>query len=100
MVIAPLSSGAHITHDYSGLAGKIIGLETISHVYNINNMNIDPDKSAMIIRATKPGVVTFGGGLFQFPHPVEELRDVAREVGAYIVYDAAHVLGLIAGEEF
>jgi glycine hydroxymethyltransferase len=100
MVVAPLSSGAHITHDYSGLAGKIIGLETINHVYNVNSMNIDPDKSAIIIRATKPGIVTFGGSLFQFPHPVEELKDVAKEVGAYIVYDAAHVLGLIAGGAF
>ncbi len=100
MVVAPLSSGAHITHDYSGLAGKIIGLETINHVFNVTNMNIDPDKSAMIIRASRPGIVTFGGSLFQFPHPVKELKDVAREVGAYIVYDAAHVLGLIAGGEF
>jgi glycine hydroxymethyltransferase len=100
MVVAPLSSGAHITHDYSGLAGKIIGLETINHVYNVNSMNIDPDKSAIIIRATKPGIVTFGGSLFQFPHPVKELKDVAKEVGAYIVFDAAHVLGLIAGGAF
>jgi len=73
MVVTPLSCGAHITHDYSGLA---------------------------IIRAAKPGIVTFGGSLFLFPHPVKELRAVADEVGAYIVYDAAHVLGLIAGGEF
>jgi len=30
-------------------------------------MNIDPDKSADVIRATKPGIVTFGGSLFLFP---------------------------------
>ncbi len=42
----------------------------------------------------------FGASLFLFPHPVEEAREVCDEVGASIVYDAAHVLGLIAGGQF
>ncbi|MDH5623750.1 MAG: serine hydroxymethyltransferase [Candidatus Bathyarchaeota archaeon] len=100
MVVAPLSAGAHITHDYSGLAGMVIGLETINHAYDLDEMNIDPDKSATIIKATRPGIVTFGGSLFQFPHPVKEIAEVAKESGAYVVYDAAHVLGLIAGGQF
>lgn len=100
MVVPPLGCGAHISHDYTGLAGMVIGLETIHHAFNMEEMNIDPDKSAAIIRATEPGIVTFGGSLFLFPHPVKELVEVAKEVGAYTVYDAAHVLGLIAGGEF
>lgn len=100
MVVTPLSAGAHISHDYTGLAGRVLGLENIEHAYSIEDMNIDPDGSAKIIRAAKPGIVTFGGSLFLFPHPVRELREAAHEVGAYIVYDAAHVLGLIAGGEF
>ncbi|MCD6089628.1 serine hydroxymethyltransferase, partial [Candidatus Bathyarchaeota archaeon] len=100
MVVTPLSCGAHISHDYTGLAGMVLGLVNIDHAYNIEEMNIDSEKSAGIIRATKPGIITFGGSLFLFPHPVKELRDVADEVGAYIVYDAAHVLGLIAGGVF
>ena len=100
MVVAPLSCGAHISHDYTGLAGKLIGLETIDHAYDVDGMNIDPDKSAVIIRAARPGIVTFGGSLFLFPHPLRELREVAREVGAHVVYDAAHVLGLMAGGQF
>lgn len=100
MVVLPLSAGAHITHDYSGLAGRVLGLETINHAYNIDELNIDPEKSAIIIDAARPGIVTFGGSVFQFPHPVKELAKVAKETGAYIVYDAAHVLGLIAGGEF
>jgi glycine hydroxymethyltransferase len=78
----------------------IIGLETISLSFNIDEMNIDPDRSAEIIRASTPGIVIFGSSLFLFPHPVKELVDVAREVGAYVVYDAAHVLGLIVGKQF
>ncbi len=100
MVVAPLRCGAHISHDYTGIAGKVLGLETINHAYNLNELNIDPDKSATIIEATRPGIVTFGGSLFQFPHPVKELAEVAKEAGAYVVYDAAHVLGLIAGGQF
>jgi len=100
MVVTPLSCGAHISHDYAGLAGMVLGLVNIDHAYDMDEMNIDPDRSASIIRAAKPGVVTFGGSLFLFPHPVKELRTVADEVGAYIVYDAAHVFGLIAGGMF
>ncbi len=100
MVVLPLSAGAHISHDYSGLAGKVLGLETINHAYDINELNIDSEKSATIIDAARPGIVTFGGSVFPFPHPVKELAEVAKETGAYVVYDAAHVLGLIAGGEF
>jgi glycine hydroxymethyltransferase len=44
--------------------------------------------------------VTFGGSVFLFPHPLKELSEIAKEAGAYVVYDAAHVLGLISGGEF
>jgi glycine hydroxymethyltransferase len=100
MVVTPLSCGAHISHDYTGLAGSILGIDNINHVYDINEFNIDPEKSAIVIRAAKPGIVTFGGSLFLFPHPVKELKAVCDEVGAYVAYDAAHVLGLIAGGQF
>jgi len=100
MVVAPVNFGAHISHDYTGLAGQVVGLDTIDHAFNLEEMNIDPDESAKIIRAAKPGIVTFGGSLYLFPHPVKELVDAAKEVGAFIVYDGAHVLGLIAGGQF
>jgi len=100
MVVTPLSCGAHISHDYAGLAGSVLGLENINHVYSIDEFNIDADRSADIIRASKPGIVTFGGSLFLFPHPVKELESVCNEVGAYVAYDASHVLGLIAGGVF
>jgi glycine hydroxymethyltransferase len=100
MVVTPLSCGAHISHDYAGLAGAVLGLENVNHVYNVNEFNIDPDKSAEVIRAARPGIITFGGSLFLFPHPLKELRSVAEEVGAFVAYDASHVLGLIAGGVF
>jgi glycine hydroxymethyltransferase len=100
MVVAPLSCGAHISHDYTGLAGQVLGLEIINLAYDLKELNIDVDKSIDIIRAARPGIVTLGASLFLFPHPVKELKSVTEEVGAYLVYDAAHVLGLIAGGVF
>ena len=100
MVVTPLSCGAHISHDYTGLSGAVLGLENVNHVYSVEEFNIDADKSAHVIRAAKPGIITFGGSLFLFPHPIKELREVAEEVGAYVAYDASHVLGLIAGGVF
>ena len=35
-----------------------------------------------------------------FPCSLQEVRKVADEVGAWILYDAAHIGGLIAGGEF
>jgi glycine hydroxymethyltransferase len=53
-----------------------------------------------MIREVEPRIVLLGGSLFLFPHPVREAADAAREVGATLVYDGAHVLGLIAGKQF
>lgn len=100
MMSVALAAGGHISHDYTGLAGQMIGLETTHFAYDAGSMNIDVDRSAEIIRATTPGLIVFGASLYPFPHPLEELVPVAREVGAYVVYDAAHVLGLIAGGQF
>lgn len=100
MVVTPLSCGAHISHDYTGLSGNVLGLENTNHVYDIDEFNIDVDRSIEVIRTAKPGIVTFGGSLFLFPHPIKQLKAVCDEVGAYVAYDASHVLGLIAGGVF
>jgi len=41
-----------------------------------------------------------GKSLFLFPEPVAELAEVCRHSKTLIMYDAAHVLGLIAGKRF
>jgi glycine hydroxymethyltransferase len=42
-------------------------------------------------------MITVGGSLNLFPHPVREIRAIADEVGAIVLFDAAHLCGLIAG---
>jgi len=100
MLSIPLEAGAHSSHDYTGNAGEVIGLEVISLKYDVDELNIDVEGSEEIIKSVKPGIVTFGGSLFLFPNPIRKLAEAARDVGAYVVYDAAHVLGLIVGGEF
>ena len=40
---------------------------------------------------------SIGGSLNLFPHPVREVRAIADEVGAWVLFDAAHQCGIIAG---
>lgn len=91
--------GGHISHAKVSAAG-IHGLKTISHPFDSTIMNIDIDEMNKKILEEKPKLVLFGGSLFLFPHPVKEAREAADEVGAKILYDGAHVLGLIAGGQF
>ena len=60
----------------------------------------DIDASAELIREIKPNLVLFGQSVFLFPTPLKELSDAAHEVGAKVMYDGAHVMGLIAGNQF
>ncbi|WP_409200198.1 serine hydroxymethyltransferase [Methanobrevibacter sp. DSM 116169] len=99
MMALEVPYGGHISHAKVSAAG-IRGLKTISHPFNTDVMNIDPDAMVKKILEEKPKIILFGGSLFLFPHPVKEAVDAANEVGATIMYDGAHVLGLIAGGQF
>ncbi len=109
MCAMPIPKGGHISHaPYKassgrliyGTAGTVRGLNIKYLAFDEENMNIDPDGSIKIIREFEPEMVLFGASVFLFPHPVKELSDVAKEVGAYIGYDAAHVAGLIGSGYF
>jgi len=91
--------GGHISHAEVSAAG-IRGLRILSHPFNSETMNIDADAMKREIIKNKPKVVLLGGSLFLFPHPVADAREAADEVGAKVMYDGAHVLGLIAGGQF
>jgi len=101
--------GGHISHgprfaksgrEIYGTAGTTRGINVEYLAFDNDEMNIDIDASAKKIREFEPELVLFGGSVFLFPHPVKELGDVAKEVGAYVGYDAAHVSGLIGSGYF
>ncbi len=101
--------GGHISHgprfaksgrEIFGTAGTTRGINVEYLAFDNDEMNLDIDASAKIIREFEPDLVLFGGSVFLFPHPVKELGDVAKEVGASVGYDAAHVAGLIGSGFF
>ncbi|MDD1721109.1 MAG: serine hydroxymethyltransferase [Euryarchaeota archaeon] len=93
------SHGGHISHGTKSVAG-LCDLKIVKHPFDYEEMNIDADAMVSTIYEKEPKIILFGASLFLFPHPIAAARDAAREVGAYVVYDSAHVLGLIAGGQF
>lgn len=103
MMCLSVASGGHISmgkKKFGGTAGAVHGLEIEYLPLDEKRMNIDVNAAAKKIAEVKPKLVTFGGSVFLFPHPVKELSGVAKEHGAHVMYDAAHVSGLIAGGQF
>ncbi|HTW55672.1 MAG TPA: hypothetical protein VMG36_04400 [Thermoplasmata archaeon] len=60
------------------------------------------DESAAIaaIRQERPDAVLLGQSFFLFPYPLKAIAEAAHAQGALVLYDASHVLGLVAGGEF
>jgi len=99
MTTVALSDGGHISHAKIGATG-MRGIRTFNYPFDEKNMNIDVEGAKRLIREVKPKVALFGQSVFLFPTPLDELKDVFSEVGCSTWYDAAHVLGLIAGRKF
>lgn len=96
-----------VPRDHGGYPGisqdgypKIYGLQVVEFPFNRNVFNIDVERASQAIEQEHPRVVVFGASLILFPHPVQALREVCRRVGAKVVFDGSHVLGLIAGGQF
>jgi glycine hydroxymethyltransferase len=99
MTTVALSDGGHISHSKIGATG-MRGIKTFNYPFNEKDMNINVDGAKRLIREVKPRVALFGQSVFLFPTPLKELNGVFDEVGCSTWYDAAHVLGLIAGKRF
>jgi glycine hydroxymethyltransferase len=97
--VLDLANGAHISFGKWG-AAALRGINLVSYPFKNDIMNIDIDGAVKLIKKTKPKVCLNGRSVFLFPSPIKELAEAAHDVGAYLVYDAAHVLGLIAGKQF
>jgi glycine hydroxymethyltransferase len=82
-----------------GLAG-LLSLKTVPFPFSKHDMNIKVEEAKEAIRCIRPRMVIFGASLITFPHPVEELAEIASENGAIVGFDGSHVMGLIAGGQF
>ncbi|MFD5869984.1 serine hydroxymethyltransferase [Streptomyces sp. NPDC060322] len=91
-----LPSGGHLTH---GAPGNFSG-----RWFEFAGYGIDPDSGLIdyaqvraLARVRRPKAIVCGS--ISYPrHPdYEQFRDIADEAGAYLIADAAHPMGLIAG---
>ncbi|HEX5136071.1 MAG TPA: serine hydroxymethyltransferase [Planctomycetota bacterium] len=94
-----LDGGGHISHARFGALGKRAAriLELPRHP---DGYRLDAAKARDMIRAERPQIVVLGRSLFLFPEPVREIKEACADVKAVLLYDASHVLGLVAGGEF
>ncbi len=90
------ADGGHISHARMGAVG-LRDLNLSTYPWDEERMEPDIDQSAKLIREVAPKIALFGQSVFLFPTPLKELADAAHEVGSTVMYDGAHVLGLIAG---
>jgi len=96
MIAPPPAVGGHVTHHQAGAAG-LYGVEI--HAAPIDADGYTVDVAALRAQALRlrPKLITIGGSLNLFAHPVRALRAIADEVGATLLFDAAHLSGMIAG---
>ncbi|CUK09976.1 Fluorothreonine transaldolase [Ruegeria denitrificans] len=96
IIAPPASIGGHVTHHLAGCAG-LFGLRSLEAPVNADGYTVDLDQLRDLARAEQPKLITIGGSLNLFEHPVAEVRAIADEVGAKVMFDAAHQCGIIAG---
>lgn len=77
----------------------LFGAQVAYLPFDENEYNLDMEASAELINKVKPKLIIVGASEMLFPIPLAELRKIADEtkVGTKILYDAAHVFGLILG---
>lgn len=97
IIAPPASIGGHVTHHDGGCAG-LYGLQIHEAPVNADGFTVDIDALRKQVKEVKPKLITIGGSLNLFPHPVREIREIADEVGAKVLFDAAHQCGIIAGQ--
>lgn len=96
-IIAPPDEiGGHVTHHAGGAAG-LYGLSTVPAPVRADGYTVDVDALRVLARQVRPKLITLGGSLNLFPHPVAAVRGIADEVGATLMFDAAHLSGMVAG---
>ena len=96
IIAPPASIGGHVTHHIDGCAG-LFGLRSIAAPIDADGYTVDLDALRALAAKERPKLITIGGSLNLFEHPVAEVRAIADAVGAKVMFDAAHQCGIIAG---
>ncbi|MBQ8538308.1 MAG: serine hydroxymethyltransferase [Ruminococcus sp.] len=90
-----LSEGGHLTHGSPvNMSGKYFnfvsyGVDPVTH-------RIDYDKVLELAKECKPKMIVCGASAYPREIDFAKFREIADEVGAYLMVDMAHIAGLVA----
>src|SRR5438876_1653396 len=106
-------AGGHISHGAVGVFGRRIqnrgqslkiGGKNAINLHHLplteDRYHVDAQKTIELIDQVAPQLVIMGKSLFLFPEPVSEVAAYCKTKQIPLLYDGAHVLGLIAGGQF
>lgn len=93
-----LSSGGHLTHGYKiNFSGKnYVGIE---YGLNAETELIDFEQVRALALEHKPKIIVAGASAYSRIIDFKKFREIADEVGAYLMVDMAHIAGLVAAGE-
>lgn len=99
IIVPSASIGGHVTHHVPGAAG-LYGLNIVEAPVLKRDYTVDASALADLANQVRPALITIGGSLNLKPHPVAQIRAIADNVGARVLFDAAHLCGMIAGRQW
>jgi glycine hydroxymethyltransferase len=91
-----LAAGGHLTHGSPvNMSGK--WFKPIPYTVREDDCRIDMDEVARIARESRPKLIICGGTAYSRVWDWARFREIADEVGAYLLADMSHISGLVAG---
>ena len=95
MLTMDLSHGGHLTHgNKANFSGKFF--EIVHYGVRKDDERIDYDQLAAMAREHKPKMITVGASAYPRVIDFKRMGEIAREAGAYLLADIAHIAGLVA----
>ena len=93
-----LSHGGHLTHGSPvNMSGKYFKI--IPYGVSEKDEQIDYDKLRELALENKPKMIVAGASAYPRAIDFQRMSEIAKEVGAYLMVDMAHIAGLVAAGE-
>lgn len=91
-----LAAGGHLTHGSKvNMSGK--WFNPVAYGVRPDDQLLDMDEVAALARQHRPRLILAGGTAYSRIWDFQRFREIADEVGAYLMVDMAHFAGLVAG---